>query len=177
MRVRAEWIDFYDAQFHLVVRFVMRNGASKDAACDAAQEAFLESWDGLRRDLGGWQEIAHKKAWIRTVALRRYRRPPGPRRCPLIADCEIPDWPVPGPGHDELTVQAQNVLDALRTLDQESRTVIAYDMDGIPTADIAREMQISPQRVRDVRKKARTALKKWWLASERESLEGSHEKR
>lgn len=176
MKVRAEWIDFYDAQFHRVVRFVMRTGASQDAARDAAQEAFLESWKLLDRNPGGWQEILHKEAWIRKVALLRYGRPPGRRRRPLIADGEIPDRSGPGPGHDELTVQAQSVLDALRTLDQESRSVIAYDMDGIPADVIAREMGISSQRVRDIRKKARAALKRW-LASERESREGSHEKR
>lgn len=112
----------------------------------------------------------------RTVALCRYRRPLGPRRRSLIADGEIPDRPGPGPGHDELTVQARSVLDALRTLDQESRAVIAYDMDGIPAADIACELGISQQRVRDIRKKARAALKRW-LASERESREASHEER
>jgi hypothetical protein len=38
--------------------------------------------------------------------------------------------------------------------------VMAFDMDGIPTADIARALKIKPQRVRDVRKKARTAMKR-----------------
>ena len=56
-------------------------------------------------------------------------------------------------------MQAQLVLRALRTLDEESRTVMAFhDLDDIPAADIAHELDITQQRVRDV-KKARTALK------------------
>jgi RNA polymerase sigma-70 factor (ECF subfamily) len=159
VQVRAEWIDFYDTHYHRVVRFLVLNGASRDDAQDAAQEAFIESWNLLARDPGRWQAVTGKAAWIRTVALRRHRRPPGPRRRPLTAGNEIPDLPAPGPGHDELTAQAQLVLQALQTLDEEARAVMTLDMDGIPAADTAAALGITPQRVRDVRKKARTALK------------------
>ena len=158
--VRAEWIEFYDAQYHRVVRFLRLNGATQAEAEDAAHEAFVESWDLLAKDPERWRPIEGKAAWIRTVALRRYRRPPGPRQRPLIAGNEIPDLPATGPGHDELTVQTQLVLRALRALDEEARAVIAFDMDGIPAADIAAALRITTQRVRDIRKTARTALKK-----------------
>ena len=98
VQVREEWIEFYDAQYHRVVRFLMLNGASKADAQDAAHDAFIESWDLLAKDPERWRAVAGKAAWIRTVALRRYRRPPGPRRRPLIAGNEIPDLPAPGPG-------------------------------------------------------------------------------
>lgn len=157
--MRTEWISFYDAHYSRVVRFVMHNGASQADAQDAAQEAFSESWELMSRHPGRWQAITGKEAWIRKVALRRYWRPPGPRRRPLTAGNEIPDLPAPGPGHEELTVQAQLVLRALWALDEEARTVMAFDLDGIPAADIARALDITQQRVRDVRKKARIALK------------------
>jgi RNA polymerase sigma factor (sigma-70 family) len=161
MQVRAEWIGFYDAHYHRVVRFVMHNGADRREAEDAAQEAFIESWALMDRDPDRWNAITSKEAWIRTVALRRYLRPPGPRRRLTAGGTPIPDdVPVPGPGHDELTVQTQFVLRALKALDDEARAVMAFDMDGIPAADIARELGITQQRVRDIRKKARTALKK-----------------
>jgi len=159
VQVRTEWIGFYDTHYHRVVRFVMHNGASQADAQDATQEAFIESWKLMSSDPGRWQAITGKEAWIRTVALRRARRPPGSRRRPLTAGDELPDLPAPGPGHEELTVQAQLVLRALRALDEEARTVMAFDLDGIPAADIARELNITQQRVRDVRKKARTILK------------------
>jgi RNA polymerase sigma factor (sigma-70 family) len=156
---RAQWISFYDTNYHRVVRFVMHNGASQASAHDAAQEAFLDSWMLMSSDPDRWQSITGKAAWIRTVALRRFRRPPGPRRRLLEAGDEIPDQPVPGPGHEELTVQAQLVLRALYSLDEEARAVMAFELDDIPTADIACALDITQQRVRDVKKKARKALK------------------
>ena len=41
--MRAAWIDFYDAHYHRVVRFVMRDGACLDDARDAAV-GFTEDW-------------------------------------------------------------------------------------------------------------------------------------
>jgi RNA polymerase sigma-70 factor (ECF subfamily) len=160
VQVRGEWTDFYDTHYHQVVRFLMLNGASRAEAEDAAQEAFLESWDMLVKDPDRWQAVTGKAAWIRTVALRRRRRPPGPRRRPLMAGDELPDLPADCPGHDVLTAQTQLVLHALRALDEEARAVMAFDMDGIPAADAAAALGITQQRVRDVRKKARPALKK-----------------
>jgi hypothetical protein len=47
--MRADWIAFYDTEYHMVVRFVMRNGASLEDARDATEEAFLDSWAPVRR--------------------------------------------------------------------------------------------------------------------------------
>ncbi len=94
------------------------------------------------------------------MAVRKYRRPPGPRRRPLIAGNEIPDIPAPGPGHDELTAQTQLVLRALRALDEEARAVMAFDQDDIAVADIAAALGITDRRVWDIKKRARAALKK-----------------
>ena len=160
MQMRGEWIEFYDAQYHRLVRFLMLNGASRTEAEDAAQDAFVDSWDLMIKDPGRWRDEAAKGAWLRTVALRRYKRPPGRRRRPLIAGSEIPDMPAPGPGHDELTAGTQLVLRALLALNEQARAVIAFDMDGIPAADTADALGITTQRVRDIRKTARAALKK-----------------
>ena len=160
MQVRAESIELYDAQYHRVVRFLMFNGASKADAQDAAHEAFIESWDLLAKDPDRWRAVTGKATWIRTVALRRYKRPPGSRRRPLTGGNEIPDLPAAGPGHDELTAQAQLVLRALQALDEEARAVMAFDMDDIPAADTAAALRITAQRVRDIKKRARAALKK-----------------
>jgi DNA-directed RNA polymerase specialized sigma24 family protein len=128
-------------------------------SANAAQEAFLESWALMSRDPDSWQKIVGKKAWIRTVALRRHQRPPGPRRRPPTATGEVLDLPSPGPGPglEELTAQTQLVLRVLRSLDQEARAVMAFDLDDTPTADIACALKITQQRVRDVKKKARSA--------------------
>jgi DNA-directed RNA polymerase specialized sigma24 family protein len=172
MKVRAEWIDFYDAHFLRVVRFVMHNGGSREEARDAAQEAFTESWDLMHKAPGKWQAIERKDAWIRTVALRRYRRPAGLRVRPREASGGTPDLPVPGPGHEELTVQAQMVLAALRVLDPVPRAVMAFDLDDIPPPVIALELDLTQQQVRDMRKKARVVLKQMF-AKDRESWGGT----
>ncbi|MBO0804452.1 MAG: sigma-70 family RNA polymerase sigma factor [Nocardiopsaceae bacterium] len=165
--VRAEWIGFYDDHYHRVVRFVMHNGASRPEAEDAAQEAFAESWKLMDRESGRqWRAVANKGAWVRTVALLRHKRPPGPRKRPLmVPSADVPDFAAPGPGHSELTAQSLTVLQALRTLDGVDRAVMAFDMDDFTTADIAAALRISEQRVRDVKKKARIALKRHLVAT------------
>ena len=161
VQMRAEWIIFYDAQYHRVIRFVMQRGASLEDAQEAAHEALTESWMMMTTQPAKWRAITNQSAWIRTVAFRKYQRPPGPHiRPPLAADAELPDLPTPGPGLDEVTAQAQMVLQALRTLDEEARAVMAFTLDGFGTAEIAAELDISEQRVRDVKKKARTTLKR-----------------
>lgn len=157
---RAEWIRFYDDHFYRVVRFLMLSGASRPDAEDAAHDAFTDSYNLAVGSPDRWQAITCKAAWIRTVAQRRHRRPPGPRQRPLTTRDEIPDLPAPAPGPEDLTIQAQLVLRALQALDEEARAVIAFGIDGIPAADIARELGITQQRVRDVRKKARAVLKR-----------------
>jgi RNA polymerase sigma factor (sigma-70 family) len=174
VQVRTEWTAFYDANYNRVVRFMIHAlGASFDDAQDAAQEAFTESWKLMSRDPGGWRAIENKEAWIRTIALRRHARPPGARRRPLTARGRgIPDWPAPGPDHSELTAQAQAVLQALRCLDDESRAVMAFSLDHFTTADIAGALNITPQRVRDVKKKARATLRR--RLAEGTAAEGRH---
>lgn len=161
VQVRAEWICFYDDHYHRVVRFMMHSGASLADAQEAAQEAFTESWELMARDPGRWEAVAGKAAWVRTVALRRQARPPGPRRRP-VADAvgELPDRAGPGPGHAELTDQAQAVLQALRALDEEARAVMAFELDGFSPAETASALGIEARRVWDVKKKARAALRR-----------------
>lgn len=157
---RAGWIDFYDANYHRVVRFVMHDGACLQSAQDAAQEAFTESWALMESHPDRWLAISSKEAWIRVVAVRRYRRPPGPRIRPKLAgEGVIPDLPDPALGPCELATQTQIVLRALRGLDEQARAVMAFYLDDFPTPAIAAALDLTEQRVRDVKKKARAALR------------------
>jgi RNA polymerase sigma factor (sigma-70 family) len=158
--MRADWIAFYDAEYHVVVRFVMRNGASLEDARDATEEAFLDSWALMTGHPERWSQIMDRRSWIRVVALRKYWRPPGPRRRPPVADTAIPDSPAPGLDPGELTAQTQMVLQALRSLDQQAQAVMAFRMDGIAAGAIAETLGITEQRVRDVTKRARAALRR-----------------
>jgi RNA polymerase sigma factor (sigma-70 family) len=158
--IRAAWIGFYDAHYHRVVRFVMHNDASLQDAHDAAQEAFTESWAPMVSHPDRWLAVTSKEAWIRMVALRRYRRPPGPRIRPRLAEgAGIPDLPHPGLEPGELTIQAQMVLQALRGLAEQQRSVMAFYLDDFSTTAIADALNLTDEEVRDVKKRARAALK------------------
>jgi RNA polymerase sigma factor (sigma-70 family) len=156
----SDWIGFYRAHFCRVVRLVMYDGASLADAHEAAQEAFAESWALLSGDPARWEAVNDKAAWIRAVAVRKYRRPPGPRyRLPTQPGAVIPDLGDASLDPAELTVQTQAVLQALRGLEADERIVMAFYLDDFTTAAIAAALGVTGQRVRDIKKKARAALK------------------
>jgi RNA polymerase sigma factor (sigma-70 family) len=162
-----KFLDFYEHAKPLVERFLTLSGASREDAQDAAQEAFTEGWLLVRRGKWTQQEVENPAAWIRQVAYRRYRRPPGSRRriaSVPAAPHDLPDHV--SADHAEPTVQALTVLGALDQLaDAEARAVIALDIDDMPGPQIAQILGVDEQRVRDLRKKARNHLKRYLPAA------------
>jgi RNA polymerase sigma factor (sigma-70 family) len=159
--MRTAWVEFYDHEYQPVVRFVVRLGAGLEDARDAAGEAFTESLVLVNREPEKWAQIEDKRSWVRSVVLRKYKRPPGKRIQPLVDKyADIPELPDPGLEPGELTAQTQAVLQELHKLDEETRTVMAYYMDRFPAAVTANELGITEQRVRDLTKKARATLKR-----------------
>ncbi|MFC4049803.1 RNA polymerase sigma factor [Actinomadura syzygii] len=152
--MRRDFLEFFDAEFSSVVRFVMRDGAGVHDAQDSAQHAFVQGWR-MARD-GRWDRIDQPRAWIRTVALRHHRA----RDRMEVLVRQMPETAVPGAGHDELTGQARDLVAALRLLDHDTRMVLALHLDDIPTRAISAHLSISEQRVRDLLKRARRTLRK-----------------
>ncbi|WP_165969041.1 sigma-70 family RNA polymerase sigma factor [Actinomadura sp. KC06] len=150
---REAFLELLEANYLSVVRAVVRDGASRSDAEDAAQHAFAQGWREVRRNR--WHRIENPSAWLKRVAINHHR---GQDRRTLPVD-QVPDAPMTSPGPDELAAQTQAVLAALARLDDETRTVIGLDMDGFSSAQIARELGVGEQRVRDVRKKGRRKLK------------------
>ena len=154
----APFIEFYDREYHLVVRFMMNCGASLTAAEDAAQEAFLDAWK-LMSVPGKWAAIDDPRGWIRAVALRKYWRPPGVRKAPqTILQPVMPDTRDTGVSQVDLSVGALVVMDALRGLEPELQAVMAFDLDGFTAAESRGYLGLTDQQVRDRRKKARKIL-------------------
>jgi RNA polymerase sigma factor (sigma-70 family) len=154
----VRFIEFYDREYHLVVRFIMNCGAGLTAAEDAAQDAFLDVWK-LMSVTRKWADVADPRGWIRAVALNKYRRPPG--RCqPLltIAHSAMADTEDPSVSPVDLSVSAMQVIDALRSLEPELKAVMAFDLDGFTAAEAGRYLGLTDQQVRDRRKKARKIL-------------------
>lgn len=154
----VNFIDLYDSEYHLVLRFVMNCGASLVAAEDAVQEAFLDAWK-LMSTTRNWAAVADPRAWIRVVALNKYRRPPGPRKVPLtIPHPAVADAQDAGDSQVDLSIEAMHVLDALRSLNPELQAIMAFDLDGFTAAESGRYLGLTEQQVRDRRKKARKIL-------------------
>jgi DNA-directed RNA polymerase specialized sigma24 family protein len=164
--MRSQWIAFYDAEWALVIRFVMKaSPASLENARDAAQEAFVESWREMVTRPDEWSRV-NRRGWIRTVALRRFRRPPGPRCRPLIEPgVAMPDLPAPGVEPGEHTVQVHTVLEALSRLEPVEREVVVFLSDGFRLVDIPGLIDLTEQKARDIARSARTKLKRHLAAA------------
>ena len=146
---------FFEDDYRLVVRFVMRMGASMEDAQEAAQHMAERAVRKLKR--GQWDKVPYPRAWARQVALNHYR---AQRRFELPFS-SIVDAPEPGPGHAELTGQARDMVMLLQRLDEDCREVIAFDLDDIPGPEIAKALGKTKEQVRDLRKKGRRQLLKY----------------
>ncbi|GAA0945045.1 hypothetical protein GCM10009550_18430 [Actinocorallia libanotica] len=159
-----EFLDLYEAHYTKVVRFViLACSATKEAAEEAAQEAFVEAWQKASKP-GDWEKVDQPLAWLRSVAQRRYRRPGGIRRDrpPTVTGVpleDLLDLSTRRPGPDELATVAVDLLNALCSLPGDDlRAVMAFTLDGFPDSVIAAQLGMDPQRVRNLRAKARRLL-------------------
>lgn len=166
--VRTTFLDLYDEDYPCAVAFMITCGATRQDAEDAVQEAFLESWKLLLKDPQRWGlRIENHNGWIRRVAVRRYHRPPGPRRrVQTVPASELVDGVEPAPGRIETAEATIAALDVLFQIDDWSaRAVIGLDLDGFSTRECAEILDLSEQRIRDLRKKAHRQLLRiptWW---------------
>ena len=78
----------------------------------------------------------------------------------ILSAADPQESPQPGSDHAELTPQTLAVLDALHSLDPETRAVTAFHMDGFTSVEIPALLDITDQRARDLLKKARKVLRK-----------------
>jgi RNA polymerase sigma factor (sigma-70 family) len=148
----VEFAEFFRAEHKKLIRFVIALGASGDEAAEVAQVAFVKAFEG-------WDVIRAPRAWIRRVAVNEFAaaRQAARRETPQAS---LPDVPVPVPVAVavELTEEARQVLAALRALPPGQRQVMAWIIDGFGAAEIARELGVSPESVRQSYAKARKNL-------------------
>jgi RNA polymerase sigma-70 factor (ECF subfamily) len=148
-QITIEFSDFYRSELTALVTFLLWTGANAHDALDVAQDAMLEAY---RR----WQVIRDPRAWIRTVASRKYGRRLGSVEEPTdsieASTLQRPDIDI------EAWEQQQEVLRLLSGLPLRQRQIMAWFYDGYEHADIARELNLTPENVRSNLKKARRAL-------------------
>jgi RNA polymerase sigma factor (sigma-70 family) len=148
----AEFIEFFRAEHKKLVRFAIAIGAGGDEAAEIAQVTFVKAFEG-------WNAIRAPRAWIRRVAVNELTaaRQAAKRETPQAT---LPDMPVPVSTAlaVELTDEARQVLAALQALPPRQRQVMAWIIDGFGPAEIARELGVSPESVRQSYAKARKNL-------------------
>ena len=152
----ADFAEFFRAEHKKLIRFVMAIGASGDEAAEIAQVTFVKAFEG-------WDSIRSPRAWIRRVAMNELTaaRQAARRETPQAT---LPDAPVPVPVAlaVELTEEARQVLAALQGLPPRQRQVMAWIVDGFGAVEIARELGVSPESVRQSHAKARKNLGRFY---------------
>jgi len=157
------------AHEHMVLRFAQRILLNREAAKDAAQEAFLRLYKSLRevdetRDLSAW--LYRTTSNICYDILRRTKRH-------LSIDLSIE--PADGrPNPEESMNSAQQkrlVMSALKQLSAREREVIALrDLEGHSTAEVAHILGISEGTVRSQLSTGRIKIKNFVTIAARRKL-------
>lgn len=126
-------------------------GASRADAEDVTQEAMIGAWKQ-------WDGLREPAAWVRTVAFRAYWKLARAKRSVLPLDESTPEVPIDS-DLSIFTEEQQHVLDALRNLPPQQRTVTALFYDGLACEEIAELLGKSPATVRSHLRHARNTLK------------------
>ncbi len=148
--------EFFRGEHKKLIRFVIAIGASGDEAAEIAQVTFVKAFES-------WDAIRAPRAWIRRVAVNELTaaRRAARRETP---QARLPETPVPVSAAlaAELTDEARQVLAALQALPPGQRQVMAWIIDGFGAAEIARELGVSPESVRQSSAKARKNLGRFY---------------
>ncbi len=151
-----EFAEFFRAEHKKLIRFVIAIGAGGDEAAEIAQLTFFKAFEN-------WDAIRAPRAWIRRVAVNELAaaRQAARRETPQAT---LPDVPVAVSTalEVELTEEARQVLAALQALPAGQRQVMAWIIDGFGAAEIARELGVSPESVRQSHAKARKNLGRFY---------------
>jgi RNA polymerase sigma factor (sigma-70 family) len=149
-----EFAEFFRAEHKKLIGFMMAIGAGVDDAAEIAQLTFVKAFEG-------WDAIRTPRAWIRRVAVHELTaaRQAVRREAPQAT---LPDVPAPVSTAlaVELTEEARRVLAALQLLPPRQRQVMAWIIDGFPAVEIASELGVSPESVRQSHAKARNNLRR-----------------
>jgi RNA polymerase sigma-70 factor (ECF subfamily) len=152
-----EFATLYRRHRSALVWYLRCQGASQAEAADAVQDAFAEALRAADeiRDARAWG------AWLRTVAVRCYRR--GTSAIATVAEPPDLAGPDAAAAHAERRQQEQRVLALIAGLPQQQRRVFALHYEGWSTAEISTQLGMEQAAVRQNVARARAALRQWIL--------------
>lgn len=148
--------ELHRTQYASVVRFLLYQRATWAEAHDAVQDAFLSACEP-----GALDGVRSPQAWLRTVALRSWKRRNGRsplRLVSLSADDDTSDWQTPLLAV-ELSEQQKHIVALLQGLPDKQRQIMAWHLDGYSTQEIAQHMHLRETAVRKNLSRARRTLK------------------
>lgn len=133
--------EFYAAERVRLVLFLLKMGAGWEDARDIAQDAFVHA-------LLRWQDVQDPRTWIRTTAMRAYRRNRS-RAAQEVKRAVRGGW-LPGPcfANLEQAEECRRVYEAISSLPDRQRQVMAWYYDGYRPHEIAELFKISKDAVR-----------------------------
>lgn len=152
LAAEVEFAACYQAEMPVLIRFLIKYGASYHDAAEAAQEAFIE----LHRQ---WHTVRKPKSWLRTVAIRMYLANPADK--PLSPDDRDKPGLLSASGRIEFREEEEAVLAALRSLPPAQRAVLALHYDQFETRDIAEILDMTEAAVCKNLERGRAALKRF----------------
>ncbi|MFG1659591.1 RNA polymerase sigma factor [Micromonospora chersina] len=150
-QIVAEFSEFYRAEFRGLMAFLIMQGLDSSGAADVVQEAMV----GAFRN---WKAIEHPRAWVRTVAVRLWRRQATTNHVQPVA--QVPE---PHQSEDSHQVEAEagqrhDLVRLLGRLPARQREVIALNFDGYNPTEIAEMLQLDVATVRSNLRHARQRL-------------------
>jgi RNA polymerase sigma-70 factor (ECF subfamily) len=147
-----DFAEYYREHLSHLIWHLMRLGASSHEAAESAQAAFSEAFRY-------WGSITHPRAWLRQVAFRIFLARPA-RTGEILTD-EVPETPNGDCplGRVEIRDEEAVVIRALAALPPSQRRVMAWVLDGYTTDEIAEELRMTPETVRQNLCRARARLK------------------
>ncbi|WP_436492845.1 RNA polymerase sigma factor [Actinokineospora sp. HUAS TT18] len=148
---REEFADFYRAEVHRLMGFLIRLGASSHTAADLTQVAFTQAWLA-------WDSIhTNPRAWVRTVATRGFQRGLTPAEYPVP---DVPDGRTVLSAEDEVVLEESTkaVRDLIGTLPFTQRLLLSWHLDGFTTAEIAASTDRTQAAVRQNLHRAKATL-------------------
>ncbi len=150
---QVEFAACYAAEMPVLVRFLMKCGASQADAMDAAHNAFVLLYQQ-------WPAVRKPRQWLRTVAYRIFLRMPVTGDQPLTEEHDRA-VALPASAQLELHEEQRAVLATFLRLPLTQRAVFALYFDDFSVREIAEILQMNPDAVRQNISRARAALKVW----------------